>query len=153
MTAPPAGRPAPDSGSTVSPEELVAEARRALPNAHAPYSRFPVGAALLADSGQVYRGANVENASLGLSVCAERVAVFAAVSAGERRFRALAVATDTERPTTPCGTCRQVLREFAEDMPVHMAGRSGKIETRTLRELLPHPFAPPPPPAGSPFGG
>jgi len=131
------------AGGPMSPERLVAEARAALAHAHAPYSRFPVGAALLAESGRVYRGANVENASLGLSVCAERSAVFAAVTAGERRFLAVAVATDTERPTPPCGACRQILREFAADLPVYLAGRAGDHETRTLRELLPHAFAPP----------
>ena len=131
------------AGGQVSPESLVAEARAALAHAHAPYSRFPVGAALLAGSGCVYRGANVENASLGLSVCAERSAAFAAVTAGERRFLAIAVATDTERPTPPCGACRQILREFAADLPVYLAGRAGDHETRTLRELLPHAFAPP----------
>lgn len=131
------------SPGPTGPEELVAEARAALAHAHAPYSRFPVGAALLAGSGRVYRGVNVENASLGLSVCAERTAVFCAVAAGERRFLALAVATDTERPTPPCGACRQILREFASDLPIHLAGRAGPHETHTLRELLPIAFAPP----------
>jgi cytidine deaminase len=126
-----------------APEALVAEARGALAQAHAPYSNFPVGAALLGESGRVYRGTNVENASLGLSVCAERAAVFAAVVAGERRFRALAVVTDTDRPTPPCGACRQVLREFAAELPIHLAGRGNAIETRRLSELLPFAFVPP----------
>jgi cytidine deaminase len=130
----------------------MAEARRVLVNAHAPYSRFPVGAALLGESGRVYLAVNVENASYGLSVCAERSAVFAAVAAGERRFAALAVATDTDRPTPPCGACRQVLREFVEDLPVHLAGRQGPIETRRLTELLPHAFAPEPDGRRQPFG-
>jgi cytidine deaminase len=135
----------PDAAASgqVSPESLVAQARAALAHAHAPYSRFPVGAALLAESGRVYRGANVENASLGLSVCAERTAIFAAVAAGERRFVAIAVATDTDHPTPPCGACRQILREFAADLPVYLAGRAGPHETRTLRELLPYAFVPP----------
>ena len=113
----------------VSPESLIAEARRVMSHAHAPYSRFPVGAALLGESGRIYLAVNVENASYGLSVCAERSSVFAAVAAGERNFLALAVATDTERPTPPCGACRQVLREFVADIPIHLAGRAGAIET------------------------
>ncbi len=124
-------------------DALVAEARAVLGNAHAPYSRFPVGAALLGESGRVYHGVNVENASLGLSVCAERTAVFAAVTAGERRFAAIAVVTDTARPTPPCGACRQILREFVADLPIYLAGRSGAVESRTLAELLPHAFVPP----------
>jgi cytidine deaminase len=124
-------------------EALIAEARVALAHAHAPYSRFPVGAALLAESGRVYRGANVENASLGLSVCAERTAVFSAVAAGERRFAALAVVTDTGEPTPPCGACRQILREFAADLPIYLAGRGDAVETRRLSELLPFAFVPP----------
>ena len=128
---------------SVTPETLVAEARRALANAHAPYSRFPVGAALLGESGRVYLAVNVENASYGLSVCAERSAVFAAVAAGEKRFKALAVVTDTPEPTPPCGACRQVLREFVADLPVHLAGRMGAIVTRPLSELLPYAFSPP----------
>lgn len=126
----------------MNPATLVDEARAALANAHAPYSKFPVGAAVLGESGRVYRGANVENASYGLSVCAERVAVFAAVAAGERRPRALAVVTDTDEPTPPCGACRQILREFVEDCPVYLAGRRKSRET-TLAKLLPDPFTPP----------
>lgn len=117
-----------------------------LANAHAPYSRFPVGAALEGESGRVYRATNVENASLGLSVCAERAAVFAAVAGGERKFRALAVATETDEPTPPCGACRQVLREFVADLPIHLAGRRTARET-SLAKLLPDSFAPPAPPA------
>jgi len=128
---------------SVTPETLVAEARRILAHAHAPYSRFPVGAALLGESGRVYLAVNVENASYGLSVCAERSAVFTAVAAGEKRFQGLAVATDTPEPTPPCGACRQVLREFMSDLPVHLAGRTGPIQTRRLSELLPYAFSPP----------
>ena len=132
-----------DARSAV-PDSLVAEARRVLAHAHAPYSRFPVGAALLTESGKVYTAANVENASFGLSVCAERSAVFAAVAAGERRFAALAVVTDTPEPTPPCGACRQVLREFVEDIPVALAGRPGtKVQTHRLSDLLPQAFSPP----------
>ena len=116
------------------------EARAAATHSYAPYSDFPVGAALLAKSGKVYRGVNVENASLGLSICAERNAVFAAVAAGDRAFEAIAISTGAEAPTPPCGACRQVLLEFAEDLPIHLAGRSGQLESTTLLELLPRPF-------------
>jgi cytidine deaminase len=144
--------PAPAPAEPPSAELLVAEARRAMEHAHAPYSRFPVGAALLVDSGRVYRGANVENASLGLSICAERSAVFAAIAAGERGFRALAIATDTERPTPPCGACRQVLREFVDDLPIYLAGRDGPAVVRRLRDLLPEAFTSNPGDRSKPFG-
>jgi len=111
-----------------------------MPRAYAPYSSFPVGAALLGKSGRTYTGVNVENASLGLSICAERNAVFAAVAAGERAFDAIAIATQADAPTPPCGACRQVLLEFAEDLPVHLAVSGGPIETHTLSELVPRPF-------------
>jgi len=119
---------------------LIDEARAATAQSHAPYSNFPVGAALLAKSGKVYRGVNVENASLGLSICAERNAVFAAVAAGERAFEAIAISTNAAAPTPPCGACRQVLLEFAEDLPIDLAGKSGVIESTTLLELVPRPF-------------
>ena len=108
--------------------------------AHAPYSNFPVGAALLAKGGKIYRGVNVENASLGLSICGERNAVFAAVAAGERAFEAIAIATDAAQPTPPCGACRQVLLEFAEDLPIYLAGKGDAIEQHTLTELVPRAF-------------
>ncbi len=126
----------------MSREALLEEARAALAQAHAPYSRFPVGAALEGASGRIFRGVNVENASFGLSVCAERAAVFAAVAAGERAFRALAVATQAAEPTPPCGACRQILREFVPDLPILLAGREALRET-SLASLLPDPFVPP----------
>ena len=126
--------------SEVSDAALLAEAREALERAYAPYSRFAVGAALRARSGRVYRGANVENASLSLSVCAERAAVFTAVNAGEREFDAIAIVTRAEEPTPPCGACRQVLLEFAPDLTLHLAGREGQSQSHTLAELLPLPF-------------
>jgi len=105
-------------------EALIAKAMEAREKAHAPYSNFAVGAALLAKSGRVYTGCNVENASYGLSICAERAAVFKAVSEGEREFEAIAVVT--EKGVTPCGACRQVLIEFGEDIQVIVANGAGE---------------------------
>jgi len=120
-------------------EDLVALALEARKKAYAPYSHFPVGAALLAESGQVYAGCNVENASYGLSICAERVALFKAAAAGERRFKAIAVVTETM--ATPCGSCRQVLAEFGGDeLQVIVADPEGQMEIYTLGELLPASF-------------
>ncbi|HID88017.1 MAG TPA: cytidine deaminase [Anaerolineae bacterium] len=119
-------------------DELVALAKGARRNAYAPYSDFAVGAALLARSGRVYTGCNVENASYGLSICAERVALFKAVAGGEREFTAIAVVTETG--ATPCGACRQVLREFGDDLRVIVANLEGERQVYTLEELLPHSF-------------
>ncbi len=121
---------------------LLADARRAAAHAHAPYSRFRVGAAVLAASGKIYAGANVENASYGLSCCAERSAVFAAVSAGEKRLTAVALYTPTRKAVTPCGACRQVINEFGPRALVICTCRSrDRIET-TLDQLLPAAFGP-----------
>ena len=119
-------------------EALIAKAMEAREKAHAPYSHFAVGAALLCKSGRVYTGCNVENASYGLSVCAERVAVFKAVSEGERDFEALAVVT--EKGVTPCGACRQVLMEFGENIQVIVADGVGEYRVFGLQELLPEAF-------------
>jgi cytidine deaminase len=119
---------------------LIAKALEAREKAHAPYSHFTVGAALLARSGRVYTGCNVENASYGLSVCAERTAVFKAVSEGERDFEAIAVVT--ENGATPCGACRQVLMEFGEDIQVVVADEAGGYQVFELQELLPEAFTP-----------
>lgn len=105
--------------------------------AYVPYSEFKVGAALLTQSGQVVTGCNFENASLGATICAERGAVAHALALGERRFAALAVIADFPEPVMPCGICRQVLAEFAPDMPVIMANIRGDRRTMTVRELLP----------------
>ena len=124
-------------------DELVALAAQARRHAYAPYSHFAVGAALLAQSGRVYSGANVENASYGLSVCAERVAVWKAVAEGERAFTAIAVVT--ENGVSPCGACRQVLAEFAGDpqsLRLIVADAQGHRRTFTLAELLPEAFTP-----------
>jgi cytidine deaminase len=124
-------------------DELVALAAQARRHAYAPYSHFAVGAALLAKSGRVYTGANVENASYGLSVCAERVAVWKAVAEGERAFTTIAVVT--ENGVSPCGACRQVLAEFAGDpqsLRLIVADAQGRRRTYTLAELLPEAFTP-----------
>lgn len=121
-------------------ENLIAEAMKAREKAHAPYSRFAVGAALLAKSGRIYTGCNVENASYGLSTCAERVAVFKAVSEGERDFEAIAIVT--EKGVTPCGACRQVMMEFGDDVQVIVADEAGGYRVFTLQELLPEAFTP-----------
>ena len=123
----------------MSPEELIAAALRAREQAYSPYSGFPVGAALETASGQVYTGCNVENVSTGLTICAERAAAMAAVCAGERSWRALAVVTSDG--SMPCGACRQVLAEFAwPDLPIHVATVDGHYRTWTLGELYPEPF-------------
>jgi len=122
-------------------DELVAAAREMQERAYAPYSRFRVGAAVLA-GGTVFRGANIENASYPLSVCAERNAVAAAVLAGERSIDAVAVVADGEEPTPPCGGCRQVLNEFGPEMLVVCESQSGRRAEWTLSEILPHAFGP-----------
>lgn len=119
---------------------LVAAAREARQFAIAPYSNFKVGAALLSASGDVFTGCNVENASYGLTVCAERVALFKALSEGHRDFVAMAVAIDTAVPVPPCGSCRQLLWEYAGDLPVVVANLTDIIGRHTMKELLPHPF-------------
>ena len=121
-------------------DDLIALAIEARKKAHAPYSHFAVGVALLAKSGQVYTGCNVENASYGLSICAERVAVFKAVSEGEREFEAIAVVT--ENGVTPCGACRQVLMEFGGDIQVIVADTAGHRRVFALTDLLPEGFTP-----------
>lgn len=116
--------------------ELCALAFRALDNAYAPYSGFKVGAALLCADGSVYTGCNVENVSFGATNCAERTAVFKAVSEGRRAFKAIAIASSSGKPTPPCGICRQVLSEFSGDMTVYLCGRDETVKT-SIRELLP----------------
>jgi cytidine deaminase len=119
---------------------LIGAATQARENAHAPFSNFRVGAAVRATSGRVFTGCNVENASYGLTICAERVAIFKAVSEGERGFDAIAVVTDTDTLTPPCGACRQIIWEFCGDVPVIMANLKGKVERENAGKLLPRPF-------------
>lgn len=121
--------------------ELLSAARDARERAYAPYSNFRVGAALDAGDGNVILGSNVENASYGLSMCAERAAIFAAVSAGFRDFTAIAVAGPEGVLTSPCGACRQVLAEFNNKMTVIFTAPEGEVEM-TVEELLPHSFGP-----------
>jgi cytidine deaminase len=121
-------------------EELVAQAMQARERAYAPYSNYQVGAALLGKSGRVYTGCNVENAVYPLATCAERTAVVKAVSEGEREFVALAVAT--KNGGAPCGSCRQTLREFGEDIAVIIADDSGAYRETTVAKLLPDSFGP-----------
>lgn len=121
-------------------KSLVEAALEARLNAHAPYSHFLVGAALEAEDGRVFTGCNVENATYGLSVCAERVAVFKAISEGARRFRRVAVAGDTDVLTPPCGACRQILWEFCGDIEVMLTNLQGKTEKFRMKDLFPRPF-------------
>jgi cytidine deaminase len=121
-------------------DRLVGAAREARERAIAPYSNFKVGAALLARDGRVFTGCNVENASYGLTVCAERVALLKALSEGVREFTRLAVVADTKSPTPPCGPCRQLVWEYAGDIPVVMANLDAVTGEHQMRDLLPLPF-------------
>ena len=121
-------------------QTLVEAGIAAMESAYAPYSNFKVGAAVLGASGRTYSGCNVENASYGLSVCAERVAIFKAISEGEKQIEAIAIANSSGKPAFPCGACRQVMAEFAaDDMEVYLVSDEG-VERHTLAELLPHAF-------------
>ncbi len=121
-------------------DALIAAAREARRQAYAPYSGFSVGAVVQARSGKLYTGCNIENASFGLTVCAERVALFKALSEGERQFQAVVIATDATTPTPPCGACRQVLWEFCGDIRIISAGLRGKTAEWSLAALLPAAF-------------
>lgn len=121
-------------------DRLLEAALAAREKAFAPFSHFNVGAAVEDDSGHVYTGCNVESASYGLTMCAERVAVFKAISEGARKFRRVAVAADTGNLTPPCGACRQILWEFCGNVEIALVNPRGKIETYRLQELFPKPF-------------
>jgi len=123
-----------------TPEQLITLATAAREHAIAPYSNFKVGAALESSAGDVFQGCNVENASFGLTMCAERVAIFKALSEGVNEFTALAVVADTDRLTPPCGACRQVIWEFCGDIPVTLANLHGRSRTVMMSEILPNAF-------------
>lgn len=128
------------SAEAVTDGSLRAAAEQAMSHAYAPYSNFRVGAAVKSGDGRVFTGANVENASHGLAMCAERTAIAAAVTAGARTFDALALVSDADRPASPCGACRQVLAEFAPRLRITSYGLNGEIAEWTVAELLPHQF-------------
>jgi len=121
-------------------EKLIAAAQKAQQNSYSPYSKFAVGCAILGEDRAVYSGTNVENGSYGLTICAERAAVFAAVSAGCRKFVAAAVVSNSESFPYPCGACLQVLSEFALKLPIVLVNREGLIKETSLEKLLPMPF-------------
>ncbi len=121
-------------------ERLIRYARKAKRHSHAPFSRFHVGAALLASNGKIYTGCNVESSSYGLTMCAERTALFKAVSEGGRKFRAIAIVSDDDGFTAPCGACRQVILDLAGHIDVVLADRRGNVRVFTVNDLLPHPF-------------
>ena len=121
-------------------DRLVDAARQARNNAVADFSHFKVGAALETDSGEIVTGCNVENATYGLTVCAERVAIFKALSEGKRSFKRIAVVADTASPTPPCGACRQIIWEFCGDVEVVIANLTEITRTMPMNELLPLPF-------------
>ena len=121
-------------------DQLVEAALQARLKAFAPYSNYKVGAALLAGSGKIYTGCNVENATYGLSVCAERVALLKAISEGERQFTRIAVSSESDPPATPCGSCRQLLWEFAGDIEVILVNPQGHRATHQLKSLFPEAF-------------
>lgn len=124
-----------------SMQELIEEAKKIRKNAHVPYSKFKVGAALLTVTGKIYTGCNIENAAYPVTCCAERVAIFSAIAAGEREFSSMAVVADTKRPVPPCGSCRQVMSEFFDDsMEIHLSNVEQQIKTVKMEELLPFSF-------------
>ena len=127
-------------GASDASDALIAAALAARENAFAPYSKFRVGAAIEDTGGRIHTGCNVENATYGLTVCAERVAVFKAVSEGVRKFRRVAIAADTDSLTPPCGACRQILWEFCGDIEIVLVNPRGKTETHRLKDLFPKPF-------------
>ena len=122
-------------------QQLVTQAIDVAKRAYAPYSRFHVGAVLVGEDGRIFTGCNVENISYGLTICAERNAVFAAVAAGCRNFEKIVITADTEVPASPCGACRQVLAEFNPDLEVVLSNFHGLTQTFRLSELLPRPTA------------
>ncbi len=121
-------------------EELIVLARKAQKNAYAPFSKFRVGVALVADDMQVFVGCNVENSSYGVTCCAERTALYTAIAKGVKKFKKLVIVTDSDDPTMPCGICRQALWEFSPNLEVVSVSKTGKIKRTKLEELLPQAF-------------
>lgn len=123
------------------PQKYIDQAQENLKHAYVPYSHFPVSAILVTKDDKVYTGVNIENASFGLSNCAERTAIFKAVSEGEREFKYLVVAGNTEEPISPCGACRQVMAEFFKlDMPIALVNEKGEVNETNILQLLPYSF-------------
>lgn len=118
-------------------QELINKAKEARLKAYAPYSKFQVGSAVLTENDTIFTGCNIENVSLGLSICAERVAIFKAISSGFKSIKAIAIICDTEEPCSPCGACRQVMVEFSPEMEVIMVNHQNKIKITKAKELLP----------------
>ncbi len=125
---------------TKNEKELIESAVNARERAHAPYSNFKVGAAIHTKDGKIYTGCNIENATYGLTICAERVAIFKAISEGEKEFAAICVVADTDELTPPCGACRQIIWEFCGDIPVTFANLKGDTEIVRMSELFPRAF-------------
>lgn len=122
---------------------LIKKAKKIREASYSPYSKFPVGAALLTESGKVFTGCNIENAAYPVSCCAERVAIFSAIAAGESKFKEMAVVADTKRPVPPCGSCRQVMSEFFDpSMHIHLTNLNDEIKTISMEDLLPFSFQP-----------
>ena len=128
--------------TTETIQQLIGEARKASKNAYAPYSNFPVGAAFIAEDKKLYSGSNIENASYGLSICAERSAIFSSIKAGNRTIKVLVVYTPTNTPTMPCGACRQVIREFSQNALIVSVCDSEQRIIKFISELLPEDFGP-----------
>jgi cytidine deaminase len=127
----------------VNVEKLIEEAKVARDKAYVPYSKFKVGAALLTEDGKIYHGCNIENAAYSMCNCAERTAIFKAYSEGDRKFTAMAVVADTDRPCSPCGACRQVIAELCpKDMMVYLTNLKGDIQEISIEGLLPGAFSP-----------
>lgn len=122
-------------------QKLKQAAIDALEYAYAPYSKFKVGAALITASGKIFTGCNVEVSSFGLTICAERVAIFKAISEGERDFTSIAIVAETEAYCPPCGACRQVIADFSPKMEIILINKNGQIKTTSIQELLPEAFS------------
>lgn len=121
-------------------KKLIKKAEEARKRAYTPYSKFQVGAAVLCADGKIFTGCNIENASFGLTICAERIAIFKAISEGSTKFKAIAVVGDTAKPCSPCGACRQVIWEFGEDITLIMVNLKGDFKIKKIKELLPEAF-------------